>query len=113
MKQIVAYESADWVRGEPIRKANMTSKKPDILTTAKDVLEKLGTTADVVELTNAGTPQAVYNWGSRGYFPAGLYLVMTTALAQRGFEADPKLWRQHIPEPASTGDIAAAAAPVG
>lgn len=83
------------------------------LTTVADVLSALGTTAEVMELTGTKTPQAVYNWGSeeRGYFPAGLFLVMTTALAAKGLTADPALWRQH--PTSGPGVEAAQAAPAG
>lgn len=67
---------------------------PDItpLASASEVVAALGGTTAVVDLTDAKSPQVVTNWISRNRFASHTYLILTAALEERGFAADPLLW---------------------
>jgi len=47
----------------------------------------------VRRLTGVKSTQAVWNWGDRASFPSDLYVLMTEALAAKGFVAPPTLWQ--------------------
>ena len=71
------------------------------LTTVPAVMEVLGGTTRgknkrIGELTGR-THKAVHNWWSFKTFPADTYLVMTQALAQKGYSAPASLWSQVEP----------------
>ena len=77
------------------------------LESVDEVLEVLGPTAKVMELTKTEHYQTVYNWRMRKRFPPELCVTMNGALKDRGFTADPSLWGQRAlpadyqPEPAT------------
>lgn len=66
------------------------------LRTTKDVIEALGGTKQVALMTGREYP-AAFNWRSFETFPPDTYLVLTAALAARGFSAPPSLWRMIAP----------------
>jgi hypothetical protein len=55
-----------------------------------DVIEALGGTKAVAELTGRTYP-AAFNW-RYSKFPANTYLAIQSALKERGLEAPPELW---------------------
>lgn len=61
------------------------------LTTTTDVIEELGGTSAVAELTGS-TYAAVFNWRGFETFPSKTFLVMEKALAAKGRSAHPSLW---------------------
>lgn len=61
------------------------------LATASEVMDALGGNVGVAALTG-NTPGAVWNWRSFGRFPSKFYLVMTEALAEKGYQAPASLW---------------------
>ena len=67
------------------------SKKLKMLTTVKAVLEVLGGYAVAGKMTGR-SDQAAWNWTVQHTFPSNTYVVMTTALADAGYEAPPSLW---------------------
>ena len=71
----------------------------NMLETAAEVINALGGTAAVRQLTGAKTSSVVSNWKTFGRFPADTFDAMTAALAERKQCAPPSLWRQR--EPAS------------
>lgn len=76
------------------------------LTTTNEVIDALGGLAIVAEITGRKTG-AAWNWQKFETFPADTFLAMTTALAERGHDAPPSLWRQVEPRPADTKQVAA------
>ena len=63
------------------------------LDTVAEVIEALGGSNAVRRLTGVKSTQAVWNWGDRASFPSDLYVLMTEALAAKGFVATPTLWQ--------------------
>lgn len=66
------------------------------LRTTRAVINALGgpsATAGLLEVR----PSAVSNWIARGVFPPARYLEVSALLAERGFEADRLLFREHSP----------------
>ena len=61
------------------------------LTTTNAVIDALGGTRAVAELTGRGQ-SAASNWRNHPRFPPNTYLAMTTALAAKGFFAPAWLW---------------------
>lgn len=67
------------------------------LSTAAEVIEALGL-SEVARLTGRldkegdPDPEVPRNWPKRGRLPPDTFLVITTALEQRGFSAPPTLW---------------------
>ena len=61
------------------------------LTTAQEVIERLGGIKGVAEMTNSKY-QRVWNWKSFGRFPARTYILMTNELRRRGYTAPTELW---------------------
>jgi ABC-type hemin transport system substrate-binding protein len=70
------------------------------LTTANDVIDKLGGNQAVAKLTNR-KPNAVSNWRSFDAFPPDTFLVLTAALRERGESAPVSLWRMVEPAQAA------------
>ena len=70
----------------------------DILQTADQVLEALGGSQGVAEITGSKL-NAVGNWKIIKSFPANTYVVMTAALAARGKRAPASLWRMKLKAP--------------
>jgi hypothetical protein len=60
------------------------------ITSTQQVFDALGGTHRISQLTGASYT-AAYNWLTNG-LPARTYLILTQALAWRGFTADPDLW---------------------
>lgn len=71
-----------------------------MLTTVEDVIDALGGNASVMELTKSKSLQTVTNWRYGQRIAAHTYVVMTTALKDKGLEADPSLWGITPAEPA-------------
>jgi hypothetical protein len=69
------------------------------LRTTAEVIDALNGIQAVVAITGRST-QAVWNWKNRGVFPAWTYLALTRALAEKGREADPRLFRMIATEAA-------------
>ena len=65
----------------------------EILQTADQVLEALGGTHGVAEITGT-KPNAVGNWKIIKSFPAAYFVAMNRALEAQGKKAPPSLWRQ-------------------
>jgi hypothetical protein len=61
------------------------------LETSAAVIDALGGNGAVAALIGAKYRQRVSNWRKMG-FPADTFLVLTQALAEKGFEAPPSLW---------------------
>jgi hypothetical protein len=61
-------------------------------TSARDVIEALGGTTAVAELTGNRFLSAVSNWSKAGAFPPNTYIVLSEALAAKGHEAPVSLW---------------------
>jgi hypothetical protein len=77
------------------------------LTSTSEVFDELGGLTAVAELVGLEDTKpggrgykAASNWKSSRAFPSRVYLVMTAALAERGFIASPSLWGMVAPEPA-------------
>ena len=67
------------------------------MSTTTEVIRALGGPREVARLVTSSGYRAGYNavtnWKSRGKFPCETFLIMTTALADRGLDdADPALW---------------------
>jgi hypothetical protein len=71
---------------------------PAELLTTIAVIEALGGTRAVADLTGRGQPAAA-NWYWRPHFPANTYLAMTGALAAKGLSAPAWLWDMEPPPP--------------
>jgi hypothetical protein len=61
------------------------------LRTTKDVIEALGGTTAVAELTGRSY-RAAFNWRGFQTFPANTFLKMRAALDEKGELAPPSLW---------------------
>jgi hypothetical protein len=61
------------------------------LETTTEVIEALGGTSAVAELTGS-TYAAAFNWRGFERFPAKTFIVMSDALAAKGKSASPSLW---------------------
>jgi hypothetical protein len=79
------------------------------LTTVEEVLDVLGTTAEINALSEREAPQTVSNWRIRQKLPADLYARHTARLASLGFSADPEIWGQLKPLPSDAAAIGASA----
>ena len=62
------------------------------ITSATEIIDLLGGNPKVGELTGR-TAAAVSNWRSFNLFPANTFLILTEALAERGYTAPASLWR--------------------
>ena len=71
------------------------------LSSIEQVIEALGGTKAVAELTNRASPSAVPNWKLRKSFPLNTYLVMKAALHAKGASAPDALWKMPEVESAS------------
>lgn len=80
------------------------------LRTVDEVLEALGGTKGVQLLIDAGSPQQVSNWRTRG-IPARHYLVMIEALKPLGFTACSEIWGVDSPPLPGPATESAGAAP--
>jgi hypothetical protein len=58
----------------------------------EEVIEELGGTKAVAELTKRASPSAVPNWQIRKAFPTNTYAVMKAALAAKDATAPGELW---------------------
>jgi hypothetical protein len=67
------------------------------LTTIEQVIEALGGQYTLLKLVEANNKQ-LWVWKHVNQFPARLHSCMTTALAERGYTASPKLWHQYQPK---------------
>jgi hypothetical protein len=63
----------------------------DELISARDIIAIMGGNQAVAALTGRKT-QHVTNWKTDGRLPADTYLILTEALAAKGYQASPKLW---------------------
>ena len=61
--------------------------------TIEEVIEKLGGTKAVAELTKRPSPSAVPNWIVRNSFPLNTYTILKAALRARGYDAPDELWK--------------------
>jgi hypothetical protein len=61
------------------------------LTTAGEVIDALGGTAETARKTNRQM-QAVSNWRKSGRLPAETFLIVSDELAKLGRAAPPELW---------------------
>jgi hypothetical protein len=66
------------------------------LTSATEIIDKLGGNPKVAEMTGR-TSAAVSNWRAFNSFPANTFLILTSALDDRGFTAPVSLWRMTEP----------------
>jgi hypothetical protein len=66
------------------------------ITTVDDVIDALGGTAAIAEMTSA-LPTAVYNWRAAGKFPTDTYLLIQDELRARGRVAPDHLWPMRRP----------------
>lgn len=64
----------------------------DTLDSPESVVIALGGARAVAAMSGAEL-STVYNWCARKHFPARTYRAFSDALAARGFEAPPELWR--------------------
>jgi hypothetical protein len=62
------------------------------LSSARDIIDRLGGIYAVAELTDA-QPKAVWNWQRFDTFPANTFVVMTRALGRRRCKAPATFWR--------------------
>lgn len=62
-----------------------------ILTTASEVIDRLGGTAATARLTSR-RDQHVTNWRRSGRLPPDTFLIMQSELRRLGAEAPPSLW---------------------
>jgi hypothetical protein len=67
------------------------TKKLTPLTSTNAVIAELGGTQAVADLTKRAY-NAAFNWHAQHAFPSNTYVVMTAALAARGFCAPDSLW---------------------
>jgi hypothetical protein len=65
-----------------------------VLKSIPAVCKALGGFGEVARLTGMKTVSGVHQWKMRGWFPPRYFLLMTNALAARGFDGSPSLWRQ-------------------
>lgn len=70
------------------------------LTSADSVFDALGGVGGVMEITGARY-KTVHMWKSAKSFPSDTYVLMTSALEQRGLTAVPDLWGMRQPSRAS------------
>jgi hypothetical protein len=70
------------------------------LHTTSEIMDALGGTQAVADLTGRKY-SAAFNWRTIGAFPANTYVVLWTALHERGYSAHPRLWGMKEPERAS------------
>lgn len=75
-----------------------------LLTTTVAVMDVLGGTErgknQIIAKLTGRTHKAVHNWRNAETFPSDVYLVMTTALAEKGYSAPASLWRMaETPQP--------------
>lgn len=68
------------------------------LTSVPDIIKVLGGVGPVAQMTGRDYG-AAWHWTKWPHFPADTYLVLKAALAERGYEAPPHLWRM-VPVPA-------------
>ena len=72
-----------------------------MMITTAEVIDALGGPSSVSRLVisagYAAQPNAVSQWKKRGVFPGETFLVMVSALKERGEHADPTLWGMAIP----------------
>ena len=61
------------------------------LLTANEIVEVLGGTNAVSDLVGS-RPSAVSNWRRMG-FPPKTFIALQAALAEKGFSADPSIWK--------------------
>lgn len=61
------------------------------LLSVEEVISALGGKAVVADLIGL-SPNAVWNWCDRNYFPSNTYVVMTEALSAKGHTAPAALW---------------------
>lgn len=61
------------------------------LKSARAIITAIGGNGPVAELTGRKT-QHITNWKTEGRLPANTYLILTEALAERGYRASPELW---------------------
>jgi hypothetical protein len=61
------------------------------LTSIEEVIDALGGTKAVAELTKRSSPSAVPNWKTRK-FPPNTYAIMKAALQAQGADAPDSLW---------------------
>lgn len=64
------------------------------LRSVDEVIERLGGTVAVREMTAVRTNQAVWEWRNRGVIASKFYVMMTEALAAQGCTAESELWGQ-------------------
>lgn len=62
------------------------------LSTTDQVIKALGGYWAVSDMTGRRTYQAAFNWKCSGGFPADTYIVLQTALRERGHTAPARLW---------------------
>lgn len=62
-----------------------------VLKSATAIIAAIGGNGPVAELTGRKT-QHVTNWKHDGRLPANTYLILTDALAEKGYRASPELW---------------------
>jgi hypothetical protein len=67
------------------------------LQSVPEVMEKLGGTAAVAQITKRKLT-AASNWNNFETFPSNTYVVMTAALAEKGYAAPPSLWGMTLAE---------------
>lgn len=67
------------------------------LKTSDEVIDALGGTARVAELTHR-LPQSVSNWRKAGRLPSDTFLIISGALKSKGMAAPPSLWGIVEPE---------------
>lgn len=66
--------------------------EPKTLETSSEIIDALGGNGPTGEITEAD-PKTVSAWRSANAFPPRTYLVMKAALADRGIDAPPTLWK--------------------
>jgi hypothetical protein len=77
----------------------MTPEK-QVLQSVREVFEAFGGPTALTEWAKNNVPDAsisksaVSNWASEGWIPPAWYVAISTELAERGYEVDPKVFRQ-------------------
>jgi hypothetical protein len=75
----------------------MTTEK-QVLDGVRAVIEAMGGPTALAEWLSANVApvsvSAVSNWGSEGWVPPAWFLALSTELGRRGYEVDPKVFRQ-------------------
>lgn len=69
----------------------------EILETPAQVIDALGGPAKVAEITGRKY-SAAWNWKGSKALPANTYLLLKSALAERGLQAPASLWRMAEPQ---------------